>query len=765
MPGNPTNSPMRILGYCDRPNVRPGEVLRFFVSCDEELGAYQTDIVRLIHGDLDPRGPGYKEQVVQTEVSGRYRARSQPIYPGSYAVVPSRPELALTGGFSIQALIWPTAPNRGPQGIVTKWLEERRAGWGLFIDEAGCVELRLGDGGDAPVRVRTNQPLIGRCWYLIAASFEAKTGVARVHQEPVVFAANAPVSAQATFTGKTSTAERKVDVSLVATAAPLIFAGWTERLQGERAIIAGHYDGKIDRPRISGRPLRREDMWNLVENPSDRDLIGAWDFFDQITMNGVREFSTIADRSGHGLDGRTVNAPVRAVTGYNWSGAEHVFTHAPQQYGAIHFHEDDLHDAGWNADFELTVPPGLRSGIYAARLRAGSEEDYVPFFVLPPKGVATAPIAFLVPTNSYLAYANDHMSVDAELIELATCRPVVLGRQDLHKHIHRELGNSLYDLHSDGSGVCYSGWQRPLLTVRPKYHHSFGHVWQFNADLHLIDWLVAKGFEVDIVTDRDLHDEGVDLLSRYRTVVTGSHPEYTTSAMLDAIEMYLQRGGRLMYMGGNGFYWVTGYNPENPHMIEIRRHGGTEMWTAEPGEHYLGFTGEMGGLWRNRGRAPQKIVGVGFVAQGLDVSSYYRRKPDSFTAGGSWIFEGIGDDELIGAFGLCGGGAAGLELDWYQPSLGSPAHAYLLASSEGHTNFMLEVRENFGTTMPSHGGDAQPNVRADLVYFTTPSDGGVFSTGSIAWCGSLSHNNYENNVSRITENVLRRFSSEGPLPK
>jgi N,N-dimethylformamidase len=75
------------------------------------------------------------------------------------------------------------------------------------------------------------------------------------------------------------------------------------------------------------------------------------------------------------------------------------------------------------------------------------------------------------------------------------------------------------------------------------------------------------------------------------------------------------------------------------------------------------------------------------------------------------------------------------------------------------------VRENVGTTMPAHGGDEQPNVRADLVYFTTPNDGGVFSTGSIAWCGSLSHNNYDNNVSRITENVLRRFSASGPLPK
>jgi N,N-dimethylformamidase len=494
-------------------------------------------------------------------------------------------------------------------------------------------------------------------------------------------------------------------------------------------------------------------------------VVAAWDFHDQITAGGVRPFTGISDVTGHRLHGRTVNGPVRAVTGYNWSGAEHDFTRSPEQYGAIYFHDDDLDDAGWQLDFQLTIPEDLRSGVYAARLRADGEEDYVPFFVVPPKGTATAPIAFLAPTNSYLAYANDHMGIDAELIQLAIGRAVVLGTNDLHKHLHRELGNSLYDLHTDGAGVCYSAWQRPLLTVRPKYRHAFGNVWQFNADLHLVDWFAAKGFDVDVITDRDLHDEGVELLGRYRTVVTGSHPEYTTGPMLDAIEAYLGDGGRFMYMGGNGFYWVTGYNPENPHMIEIRRHGGTQMWTAEPGEHYLSVSGEMGGLWRNRGRAPQKIVGVGFIAQGQDISSYYRRKPDSFSEGGSWVFDGIGDEELIGDFGLCGDGAAGLELDWYDPRLGSPEHAYLLASSEGHTNVMLEVRENFGTTMPAHGGDEQPNVRADLVYFTTPNDGGVFSTGSIAWCGALSHNDYDNNVSRVTENVLRRFSADGPLPQ
>jgi N,N-dimethylformamidase len=48
-------------------------------------------------------------------------------------------------------------------------------------------------------------------------------------------------------------------------------------------------------------------------------------------------------------------------------------------------------------------------------------------------------------------------------------------------------------------------------------------------------------------------------------------------------------------------------------------------------------------------------------------------------------------------------------------------------------------------------------IRAELVYFETAKGGAVFSTGSITFCGSLSHGGYDNPVSRMLENVLRRF--------
>ena len=53
--------------------------------------------------------------------------------------------------------------------------------------------------------------------------------------------------------------------------------------------------------------------------------------------------------------------------------------------------------------------------------------------------------------------------------------------------------------------------------MRPKYRHWLSpSLWQLNADLHLTDWLEEKNLDFDVVTDEDLHVEGVDLLNRYQ---------------------------------------------------------------------------------------------------------------------------------------------------------------------------------------------------------------------------------------------------------
>jgi N,N-dimethylformamidase len=232
--------------------------------------------------------------------------------------------------------------------------------------------------------------------------------------------------------------------------------------------------------------------------------------------------------------------------------------------------------------------------------------------------------------------------------------------------------------------------------------------------------------------------------------------------MLDALDGFVRAGGRLMYLGGNGFYWRVAFRPDLPGVIELRR---AEMnvarWNPGPGQYLHSFTGERGGLWRDLGRPPQMLCGVGFVAQGFDVGAPYRRTAASRDPRAAFIFEGV-ENEMIGGFGLMPGGVAGIELDRFDRRRGSPEHALVLASSGGHSNVYEPFDEMLpGGIDPLTGGDA---IRADMVYFETPSGGAVFSVGSIAFAYGLSHNRYANDVARIAGNVIRRFVDPRPLP-
>ena len=74
------------------------------------------------------------------------------------------------------------------------------------------------------------------------------------------------------------------------------------------------------------------------------------------------------------------------------------------------------------------------------------------------------------------------------------------------------------------------------------------------------------------------------------------------------------------------------------------------------------------------------------------------------------------------------------------------------------------IQEHLDVVLREQEDHGHFQVRADITYFTTRNGGAVFSASSIAWCGALAHNGYDNNVSRMTANVLRRFLRDEPLP-
>ena len=148
----------------------------------------------------------------------------------------------------------------------------------------------------------------------------------------------------------------------------------------------------------------------------------------------------------------------------------------------------------------------------------------------------------------------------------------------------------------------------------------------------------------------------------------------------------------------------------------------------------------------------------------MDRSEPFERMPDSWHKRVAWIFEGLGDEELIGDFGLALGGAAGVELDRYDLALGTPPHTLLLAASINHTDNYPLVSEEVTYAFPGRGGSQDPQVRGDMIYFTTPNDGAVFAAGSIAWSQALPCHGGENNVATIMRNLLDAFQKDGALP-
>lgn len=690
-----------LTGYTDRLSARPGEEIAFKVSSTEG-GRYRARLARSICADPNPAGMGITEEDASAWFAPRdLPARHQAFFPGSYGHTGGAVTLPAQGGVSLSATVQPTHLNGRDQAVLS--CGPLRMG----IDAGGCLFVAAGGG-----RVTVGAPLPPHRWTRIEARLQ--DGHATLVQ---------------TVLGHHSreTHEQTGPLHCGAITAPV---GLAACLDGTRA--RHFFNGKIEAPAIAGAD----------------GMIAAWDLSASIPH------SDVPATAGPPL--HLVNFPTRAMTGSAWDASEMCWRHKPGHYGAIHFHEDDIYDFGWQTDFTLTVPQDMPSGVYVMHIEGDGGSDAIPFYICPPKGTRRADLCVLIPTFTYVIYGN-HARPDYD--------PAWQGRmRDWGAYPHNpaeypDYGLSTYNTHSDGSGICHASHRRPLFNFRPGFL-TFGAtacsgLRHFPADSHLISWLHAKGIGHDVITDHELHAEGAEVLAGYKAVTTTTHPEYHTAETLDALRDYRDAGGHLLYLGGNGFYWRIARHAENDSLLEIRRaEDGIRAWAAEPGEYYNAFDGTYGGLWRRSGRAPQALVGIGFAAQGEFHGAPYQRL--CFDPDFDWLFEGVTED-LFGGYGFSGNGAAGFELDHVDQRIGSPQNHVLLARSAGDNRaFMLVPEEQLTHLTNLTGGSEEEAKHADLIHFELPEGGSVLAAGSITFCGSLPWNDFDNDVSRLLENYLRR---------
>ena len=667
-------------------------------------GPAELDLVQIICGDPTRTGPGFNEVEVSSDLPKIVELSDQKVTPGSFAVV-DLGGIRVVRKIELDLHLYPTR------------VAQSQTLFELSGSDGFCFSIALRDKRCVCIVGSTEHPvtatnLVAQRWYHLKISLDLTTR-GECHTELTCLPSRSPGQDLVAPAGPHS--HRSVPNNMSACELSTLMFGASTA--GER------YDGRLARPRIKIDEL--ELVWDFARDMSGRKIVEV---------------------SGNERHGLLRQLPARAVTGPDWDGSEQAWKHKPEHYDAIHFHSDDIYDAQWPLTATFNSPVDLKSGIYAFRIRQGDEVDRIPFFVRPAAGAQTADIALLMSSCTYMAYANHRMLFEgADFVAARTkLRPE-------HEYIrqHRSVGPSMYEKHADGSGVMYSSRRRPVLQLRPGADG-----WNFTPDTNINAFLDHLNVGHDIIADEDLHHDGYDALAPYRVIVTGSHPEYWSSAMIEALDKWQRNGGRLLYLGGNGFYWRVAFSDAWPGAIELRRaEDGVRNWQTEAGESYHSFSGEYGGLWRRLGRAPNALVGVGFAAQGFERATAYRRSEASYDSRVAWIFDGVGN-EMIGTSGL-GGGAAGQEVDSYNQALGSPPHAVVLASATDFGPDMTRTKEELDASIVVPSPD--PVVRADMVFFETPGGGAVFSVGSISWFGALARNEFDNDVARITGNVVRRF--------
>jgi hypothetical protein len=383
-------------------------------------------------------------------------------------------------------------------------------------------------------------------------------------------------------------------------------------------------------------------------------------------------------------------------------------------------------ERGFAARPTIAAPDG--TGLYYLWARTPSGEAFsFPWVVAPLR--PRAKIAVLASTNTWNAYNNFGGRSNYINPEGLPARPVVNSRQDLDRFRDQKA-----------FGVWrYTDEQfLPLSFDRPEIHnhifddgeitdpvHGRVQCGQAPGEWRLLGWLEREGFDYDYYAEAQMHD-GTLNLDAYRVLILAIHPEYWTREMYTTVKRWVfERGGRLMYLAGNGLNCEVTLSGDG--IMRCLSH--VNSLHGEMGGHSDDETVEYESRMHRTLESEAGLLGVVCTSAGLMTAAPYRVERDSH-----WIFAGteLRNGDLFGEKTLherVSGGASGHETDKRSPS--SPPETVLLAKG----------------TNADEGG-------AELVYHERPGGGAVFSTGSMTWVPALFPDAH---VSRITRNVLARF--------
>ncbi|HEX5292857.1 MAG TPA: N,N-dimethylformamidase beta subunit family domain-containing protein [Streptosporangiaceae bacterium] len=442
---------------------------------------------------------------------------------------------------------------------------------------------------------------------------------------------------------------------------------------------------------------------------------------------------------------------------------------------------------GWPAGFSLDLPRDWRSGFYVVTVRAVSPAGEVwereHGFTLRAAPDRRGDIALILTTSTMLAYndwggANHYRGIgddpraDIGSPVSSTQRPIARGMIAKPPGTPREA--------NPATPPMFAGPRYPAYEWARLHGYSRHHADAFWATYErpFAAWAESNGYELDYLTQHDLHFDPA-ALSGYRCAIVVGHDEYWSGPMRDVVDAFVDAGGGLARFGGN-FAWQVRLSEDGTEQYCYRLpsldpitaqapHLATTFWEVRslgrPGAATVGLNA-LGGIYNRYGMASPRSSG-GFTI--------YR--PEHWALAGTDLYYG----DTLGATPVC---LAGFELDAVEYTFrrglpfptfedGAPESLEILAMAPAQRGEedrwngqrplggpVKELQESFdvlGDDLPAYVAEGE-NRGAGMIAAFSRGEGEVFNGGSTEWPYALSVR--DPFVEQIVRNVLDRFTRD-----
>lgn len=240
--------------------------------------------------------------------------------------------------------------------------------------------------------------------------------------------------------------------------------------------------------------------------------------------------------------------------------------------GALVAPPEDWYEKGcnWPRAYSWRIPRNLKTGFYIATLKvenaAGETREYDHgFFVKKAKSAPKAKILLVAATSTWNAY-NDWggYSHYVSILDENEAAGQFGKHQPVITHHHRPFARGQLWLPANAPRKPH--YEKHPLDGIPRYPciefaiaAGFSR-WYCNAGWATYErpfavWAEENGFDIDYATQHDLHFDG-DMLSEYDCVVNVGHDEYWSWEMREALDRFIENGGRLARFAGNFGYQI-----------------------------------------------------------------------------------------------------------------------------------------------------------------------------------------------------------------